>query len=100
MKACVEQIYAIRYKLRMSGVCFDGPAFILCDNQSCVNNSSKVDSVLNKKHCSLAYHYVRHAVAAGVVKIGKVDTADNLADAFTKHLTSRERDYLFGNWTY
>ena len=67
----------------MFGIYFNGPANVLCDNQSCVNNSSKVNSILNKKHYSLMYHYVRHAVAARIVRIGKVNTKDNLADAFT-----------------
>ena len=100
MKACVEQIIALRYKLRMFGVAVDQPADVLCDNQSCVNNSSKVDSTLNRKHCSLAYHFVRHSVAAGIIRVGKIHTSENLADAFTKVLTRNQRESLFGNWTY
>jgi hypothetical protein len=40
---------------------------IFCDNESVMKNSTKVESVLNKKHSSIAYHYVRWAVAAGII---------------------------------
>lgn len=100
MKTCVEQIIAIRYKLYMFGIRVDGPANVLCDNQSCVNNSTKVYSTLNKKHCSLAYHFVCHSVAAGIIRVGKVHTTDNLTDALTKVLTHNQRESLFGNWIY
>jgi hypothetical protein len=100
MKICVEQITALRYKLRMFGVPIDEPTNVLCDNESVVNNSSKVESVLNKKHSSIAYHAVRWAVAADVIKVGKVHTDDNIADAFTKRLTVDKRNDLFSRWTY
>ena len=100
MKTCVEHISALRYKLRMFGIPIDGPAGVLCDNQSCVNGSSMVDSTLSKKHVSLAYHATRWHVAVGTITVGKIDTNENLADALTKMLTIAKREYLFGNWTY
>jgi hypothetical protein len=100
MKTCMESIIALRYKLRMFGVEIDGPADVLCDNASVVNNSSKIESVLNRKHNSIAYHAVRWAVAAGIMRVGKVDTNENISDAMTKRLTVAKRKHLFGNWTY
>jgi hypothetical protein len=100
MKACMESIMSLRFKLRMFGVPINGPADVLCDNQSVVNNTSKIESVLNKKHSSIAYHAVRWSVAAGIIRVGKVDTNENLTDAMTKRLTAAKRNYLFGNWTY
>ena len=100
MKTCVEHIAALRFKLRMFGIPVNDGADILCDNESVVNNSSKIESVLNKKHSSIAYHAVRWAVAAGVVRVGWINTNENLADAMTKRLPAIKRDYLFGNWTY
>ena len=73
---------------------------IFCDNQSVVKNSTLVESTLNKKHNSIAYHYTRWNVAAGVADISWIDTFSNLADAFTKRLTQARRELLFGNWTY
>ena len=73
---------------------------VLFDNKSVVNNSSKVESVLNKKYNYLAYHYVRWAVAAGIITVGWISGNDNLADVFTKRLSDTFREYLSGNWCY
>ena len=100
MKICMEAIVALRYKLRMFGVPVEEPTNVLCDNLSVVKNSSLIESALNKKHNSVAYHAVRWAVAASVIRVGKIDTNYNLADAMTKRLTSQKRDALFGDWTY
>jgi hypothetical protein len=100
MKICVEHIVALRYKLLMFGVPVDGPADILCDNEAVVNNSSKIESTLHKKHNSIAYHMVRWHVAAEMIRVGWIGTKENISDALTKRLSAVERDYLFGNWTY
>ena len=99
MKTCMESIVSLRYKLRMFGVPLDGPADVLCDNQSVVLNSSQLDSALNKKHNALAYHATRWAVAAGVIRVGKIASKENIADAFTKRLTYMQRTHLFHQWT-
>ena len=70
----------------MFGVPMEGPARVLCDNQSVVKNSSFPESVLKRKHCSIAYHLVREAVAAGKLLIYWENTKSNLADLFTKVL--------------
>ena len=96
----MEGITALRYKLQMFGVPIDGPADVLCDNKSVVDNTTNVESKLNKKHNALAYHAVRWSIAASILRTGKIDTKENIADALTKLLSSSERDFLFGNWTY
>ena len=100
MKSCVNAIESLRFKLRMFGVLINGPAHVFCDNEGVVNNSSKVESTLNKKHNSVAYHYVRNAVASSIITVAWVSSHDNLADAFTKRLTEVTRNRLFGNWMY
>ena len=102
MKTCVEAIVHLRYKLRMFGIPMpDGHATnIFCDNESVVKNASQVESTLNKKHNSLAYHYCRWATAAGIITTSWIDGEENLSDAMTKRLTQFRREYLFGNWTY
>ena len=103
MRHCLEDVEFIRYKLRMFGIPFikeREPTYILCDNESLVKNSSRIESTLNKKHSAIAYHFARWNVAAGVCKVAWIPTGENLADAFTKRLGEVARDYLFGNWTY
>jgi len=41
-------------------------------------------STLKKKHNALAYHGVREAVAAGIVKVSHVAGTENAADILTK----------------
>ena len=53
----------------MFGIDSDGTTIMLNDKKSAVNNSSKIEYTLNKKHSSIAYHLVLHNVAAGVVNI-------------------------------
>lgn len=102
MKTVIEAITHLRYKLRMFGIPIqdDGPARIFCDNESVVKNSSNIESTLNKKHVSIAYHFTRWNVAAGVVDVSWIDTHSNLSDPYTKRLSETKRDHHFGNWTY
>lgn len=100
MKTCMEHIVALRFKLRMFGIPFYGPTNVLCDNASVVKNSSHIESTLDKKHSSIAYHGVRWAVAAGIIRTGWIDGNFNLADTMTKRLSATKRDFLFGEWTY
>ena len=100
MKTCTEHIILLKFKLRMFGVDIDGPTIMLNNNKIVVNNNSKIESTLSKKHRSISYHLDHHNFAAGLVKIGWMSTADNIADASTKILTESKKKILFGNWTY
>jgi hypothetical protein len=91
MKTAVEISEGLRYKLQMMGVDLDGPTHILADNQSVIKNSSQPESTLKKKSNSIAYHYVRERVAAGIVDVSYVNTKKNLADMLTKIQSGPER---------
>ncbi len=56
------------------------------DNESVVKNSTKPKLTLKKKQNAIAYHQVREAQAAGIVRIAKEDRETNLADVLTKCL--------------
>ena len=102
LKVCLEAIEHLRFKLRCFGIPIpdDEPTYVFCDNESVVKNTTNVESTLNKKHSSVAYHHCRWSVAAGVISITHINTHENLADCFTKRLPASTRNYLFGNWTY
>jgi hypothetical protein len=85
-KIAVELVEALRYKLRMFGVPLEGVANMFVDNQSVVVNATVPSSTLKKKHNSIAYHRVREAIAAKIIRIAKVNGKKNLADIFTKPL--------------
>jgi hypothetical protein len=82
----VEMLESLRYKLRMMGIPIDGQSNTFCDNKSIVTNGTTPTSTLKKKHNSIAYHRVLEAVAAGILRIAKVHSSENLADLLTKPL--------------
>ena len=94
METAKEMIVALRYKLRMFGIPIEGPANVFCDNEGVVKNTSIPESVLNKKHVSIAYHSVCEAVAAGNMRVAKEASETNLADLLTKPLSQAKRNRL------
>ena len=67
MRAAVEHIEALRYKLRMFGIPIEGPTNVFCDNEAVFKNTTIPESTLKKKHNSICYHRCREAVAARVM---------------------------------
>jgi hypothetical protein len=86
MKTAIEQVEGLRYKLRMMGVPLPDPCNVFCDNHSVFDNSTKPESVCNKKHNSIAYHRTREAQAAETVRLAWESGDTNVADLFTKLL--------------
>ena len=95
LRITIEKVKSLRYKLRMMGLKLDGPANIFVDNESVVNSSMRPESVLKKKHVSIAYHLARESFAASIVNIFGVRSEDNLSDAFTKVLPYSKRKNIF-----
>ena len=60
------------------------------DNMSVLHNTQKPESTLKKKSNSIAYHFVREAVAMGEVLTGYINTKLNVADLMTKALPDGE----------
>jgi Reverse transcriptase (RNA-dependent DNA polymerase) len=84
LKVATDLIKGLRYKVRMMGIPLDGPTHTRVDNMSIVQNASMPESTLKKKCNSIAYHYVRESVAAGVIKIQFINSESNIADMLTK----------------
>ena len=78
----------------MFGVPIEGPTNLFCDSEAVYNSASDQEYTLRKKHHSIAYHYFREAVAVGVYRLAKEDTATNLADFLTNNLPYRK----IGHW--
>ena len=91
LRIAVDQIEALRYKLRMVGVRVERPTNVYCDNKTVVTNPSLPESTLNKKHNAICYHRVREASAAGWVRIAWVQSDYNIADLFTKVISQEAR---------
>ena len=85
----VDKIIEMRYMLRMLGVPMKGPSIMFGDNLAVINSSAIPDDTLKKRHNALAYHRVREAIAAKIIKFYHIDGKDNLADVLTKFLNSK-----------
>jgi hypothetical protein len=84
LKVATNLVKGLQYKLRMMGILIEGPSHVRVDNMSVVMNTTLPESTLKKKRNSIAYHFVRENVAAGVIKIGYKPLETNLADMLTK----------------
>jgi hypothetical protein len=96
----VELTEALCYKLRMFGIPLDGPTNVFCDNELVTKNVTIPESMLKKKHNSIAYHWTREAVAAGMIRVSKEDGTTNLADVLTKLLPQVTMDFLCDKFMY
>jgi hypothetical protein len=68
----------------MLGVPVDGPALLLGDNNSVVLNTSVPSSILKKKQHACAYHWVREAIAGGIMNFVHIQGTTNYADMLSK----------------
>ena len=86
--ACIatELTMEIRYKLRMLGVPILNNTTLYGDNKSVIMNTTLPSSSLKKRHNAIAYHFVREAVAAGIIRLVHIPGKENIADVLTKPL--------------
>jgi hypothetical protein len=84
-RTCVDQIIDLRNALRHLGVPIDGPTMMFGDNETVVKGSSIPHIKLHKRHNALSYHRVRHAQAAGIIRVHHIPGSVNPADILSKH---------------
>ena len=85
MRHAVEEVVALRCMLRCLGVNVDTASAVYGDNLCVIQNATIKDILLKKNHVSISYHKVREAVAAGIIVLIKIVSADNFADCITKY---------------
>ena len=78
----------------MFGIPINRTTDVYCDNEVVYKNTLIPESMLKKKHHSIAYHQCHKAVAAKTIQVAKQGTEKNLADLFTKVLTIARRTFL------
>jgi hypothetical protein len=79
-RVSTELILEVRYILRSLGVALDGPALMLEDNMSLVLNTTVPSSVLKKNHNAIAYHRVREAITARIMRFAYIKSEENVSD--------------------
>jgi len=65
------------------------PITLFCDNSGAVALSKDPKNHKKGKHIERKYYIFRDIVARGDVVVAKIDSANNLADLFTKALPQR-----------
>lgn len=73
------------------------PVNIYCDNEGAIKLS--VNPVFHErtKHIEIDIHFVREKVLDGVVKVVQTSSKEQLADIFTKALTSAQHSCMCKN---
>ena len=100
LKAGIEAVRGLHYKLRMMGVPIDGPTYTYGDNMSVIHNTQRPESTLKKKSHQLCYHAAREASAMGEILTGHVRSENNPSDMLTKVLFGAKRRHLVGEVLY
>ena len=94
LKATMEMIKGLRYKVRMMGIPLEEATHVLADNMSVVHNTSRPESTLKKKSNSIVYHFIRESATASEIQISHVESKENISDMLTKIQTGPERKQL------
>ena len=89
----------MRHTLRMLGVPILD-SYMFSDNQGVHTNSTVLHSQLNKRHNALAYHRVREAIAAKIMKFFKIDGKKNPSDILSKHCVAACEALAVLAWRY
>jgi hypothetical protein len=82
-KIATELILEVRYMLRLLVVSLDGPALMLRDNMSLFLNTTVPSIVLKKKHNAIAYHRVREAISARIMRFAYIKSEENVSDVLS-----------------
>ena len=84
--SCCAQILWIEQQLSDSGVTLHNIS-IFCDNTSAINITKNHAKHSCTKHIEIRHHFIRDHALKGDICIEHVDTHNQLADIFTKHLS-------------
>ena len=96
-EAAKEAVWLSEFLKELGVVPNVGPLKVYCDNTGAVAQAKEPRSTNRNKHVPRKYHVIRELVARGEVSIERVPTEDNVADPFTKALSSAKHVRHFEN---
>ena len=85
--ACQEAVWLERV-LKELGSTNNNTIILYEDNKSCIQFTKNNSVHKRSKHIDQRYHYIRELVMDNKVKLEYIPTEDNIADMFTKPLSS------------
>ena len=62
------------------------PMTMWVDNEASMALAKNLKHYSRAKHIDVQYHYIREQVAAGIIRLERVESSDNVADILTKSL--------------
>ena len=71
-----------------------GPVRILCDNQSAISLVHNPAHHQRTKHIDVKFHFIREKQASNFIDIVYIDTQHQLADIFTKPLSTPQFNFI------
>ncbi|XP_062075027.1 secreted RxLR effector protein 161-like [Humulus lupulus] len=86
--SCCIQLLWMKQMLRDYGLCLD-TLTIYCDNTSAINLSKNPVQNSRTKHIDIRYHFLRELVESKLIVLSHVASESQLADLFTKALSSQ-----------
>jgi hypothetical protein len=81
----VKQIIDLQNTLRYLGFPIRSRSYMFGDNKSVVDSSMQVYAKLHKRHNMLLFHWVREAIASGIIGFYFIPGDINPADILKKH---------------
>mmetsp|Transcript_5076 Transcript_5076/g.15008 ORF Transcript_5076/g.15008 Transcript_5076/m.15008 type:complete len:219 (-) Transcript_5076:79-735(-) len=94
--AGVEVVY-LRQLLEFLHHPQEGPSIVREDNTGAINWANDPVNHTRSKHVDIRYHKIRERVEHKVLKLHKIDTANDLSDPFTRALTRDTFQRLIGS---
>ena len=88
LAATGSEITWIQYLLEDLQIPQSQPAFIYCDNHSAIHIANNPAFHERTKHIELDCHFIREKINQSKIRLSPVSSSLQLADAFTKPLTS------------
>ena len=70
---------------------------IYCNNTSAINISKNPVQHSRTKHIKIRHHFIRQLVEDGTLTLEFIHTDDQKAELFTKHLNSKQFEFLRQN---
>ena len=88
------ELYWLRQVLKDLGIYLSAPPKLWCDNVSALAVASNPVFHAHTKHIEVDYHFVREKVLRRDIQIKYIATGDQLADVFTKSLSTSRFSFL------
>ena len=90
LRHATEEIIHLGYMMRCLGLPVTNTSRLYGDNLGVIQNAANKDAEIKKKHVSISFHFVREAIAEGIIVPYWLKGKTNLSDIMTKQIGGPE----------